>query len=111
MAFFWRKKQPKGTNYREQIVTAARRLYDKNILAATDGNISSKENESQILITPSGRQKAFLRPEEIILHNIKEKNPNITLLDDHRDWIDNRMYPCLFLDSSKIERKNLIKIQ
>ena len=75
MAFFWRRKHSLGSNYREEIVTAARRLYDKNILAATDGNISSKEKDSQILITPSGKQKAFLRPEEIILYNMKDKNP------------------------------------
>tara|TARA_Y100001954_G_scaffold49688_1_gene52467 strand:- start:4129 stop:4806 length:678 start_codon:yes stop_codon:yes gene_type:complete len=75
MAFFWRRKHSLGSNYREEIVTAARRLYDKNILAATDGNISSKEKDYQILITPSGKQKAFLRPEEIILYNMKDKNP------------------------------------
>lgn len=74
MAFFWKRKHSTGSSHREQVVTAARRLYDKNILAATDGNISSKENDSQILITPSGKQKAFLYPEEIILYNIKDKD-------------------------------------
>ena len=75
MAFFWRRKHSMGSHYREQIVAAARRLYEKNILAATDGNISSKESDSQILITPSGKQKAFLQPQEIILYNINDKNP------------------------------------
>jgi len=75
MAFFWKKKLSNENNHQNQIVGAARRLYEKNILAATDGNISSRESSSQILITPSGRQKAFLQPEEIILHNINDKLP------------------------------------
>ncbi|MGE0764058.1 MAG: class II aldolase/adducin family protein [Bdellovibrionales bacterium] len=44
------------------MVASCRRLYDRNCLAAADGNISVRLSDEQILITPSGVAKAFMNP-------------------------------------------------
>ncbi len=50
---------------RQAILDTGRRLYARNMLAAADGNISVRLSDSEILITPSGRSKAHIQPEEI----------------------------------------------
>jgi len=56
---------------RESIIQVCRRLYERNMLAAADGNVSFRLNDNQVLITPSGRQKGFLKPEDLVLMNLK----------------------------------------
>lgn len=36
------------------------------------------------------------------LKELDEKLPNLILIDSHRDWIDERMYPCLFINPQTI---------
>lgn len=55
---------------REQIVAACKRLYNRNMLAAADGNISFRLEDERILITPSGVAKAFIKPTEIAVIDI-----------------------------------------
>ena len=50
---------------REHIVEICRRLNSKNLLAAADGNVSLRLADNEILITPSGRNKAHIRPQDI----------------------------------------------
>lgn len=50
---------------RQNMVETAKRLYDRNMLAAADGNISVRLNDNFVLFTPTGRQKAFIDPAEI----------------------------------------------
>lgn len=50
---------------RLQIVEVCRRLYNRNMLAAADGNVSVRIQGDFVLMTPSGRQKAFIDPSEI----------------------------------------------
>jgi L-fuculose-phosphate aldolase len=50
---------------RLHMIEAAKRLYQKNMLAAADGNISYKFSDDYILMTPSGLSKAFISPEDI----------------------------------------------
>lgn len=50
---------------RQQMVGMAKRLYDRNMLAAADGNISVRLNDDFFLFTPTGRAKAFIDPAEI----------------------------------------------
>lgn len=45
----------------EEIVRVCRRLWDRNMLASADGNISFRISEEEILITPSGVSKAFMQ--------------------------------------------------
>ena len=52
---------------RTAIVAACRRLYDRNLLAAGDGNVSIRLDDGRVLITPSGCHKAFCPPEALAL--------------------------------------------
>jgi L-fuculose-phosphate aldolase len=52
---------------RREIVESCQRLYQRNLLAAGDGNVSIKIGEERILFTPSGRPKAFVAPSEITI--------------------------------------------
>jgi len=57
------------TAYRDEICEAGRRLYQRNLIAAADGNISVRLDEDRFLITPSGVSKGFLEPEMILVAN------------------------------------------
>ena len=54
---------------RDTICRAARRLYDRNLVAATDGNISARLDEDRFLCTPSGSSLATLEPEDLVIAN------------------------------------------
>ena len=56
-----------------EIVEMARRLHARNMLAAADGNISFRMSENEILITPSGIAKGFLRPEQMAIISLDNK--------------------------------------
>ncbi len=45
----------------------AQRLYQRNMLAAADGNISFRVSDREILITPSGVSKAFMSYDKMAL--------------------------------------------
>ena len=55
----------------EQIVEICERLHARNMLAAADGNISVRLSDDEILITPTGISKAFMRPEQMATLNLK----------------------------------------
>lgn len=52
-------------NEKERIIQIARQLHLKNMLAAADGNISYRVSDSEILITPAGKPKASIKPEDL----------------------------------------------
>lgn len=52
---------------KKELVEICRLLYDRNLVAASDGNISVRINDRHLLITPSGKNKGFLHPQEIIV--------------------------------------------
>lgn len=54
----------------EQIVEICKRLHQRNMLAAADGNISVRLSDSEILITPSGIAKGFMKPEQMAVINL-----------------------------------------
>ncbi len=51
--------------YRKEIIEVGKRLYQKGLLVSTDGNISIRIAENEILITSSGFCKGTLTPEQI----------------------------------------------
>ena len=61
------------TNHSEQIVEMARRLHGRNMLAAADGNISYRVSDNEILITPSGIAKGFMKPQEMAVITLDNK--------------------------------------
>lgn len=52
---------------RRGIIEISQRLYQRNMLAAADGNISVRLSDDRILITPSGVSKASCKPEELAI--------------------------------------------
>jgi len=57
-------------------------MYGKNLVVATDGNISVRLSEDRILATPSGVSKGHMKPEDLIVTDMKgkklsgERNPS-----------------------------------
>jgi len=56
---------------REEILMVSKRLYDRNMLSAADGNISYRIDNETILMTPSGQAKAFIELKDISVINIR----------------------------------------
>lgn len=48
----------------ESLCEACRRLHERNLLAAGDGNLSARLPEGRIAMTPSGVAKAWIRPRD-----------------------------------------------
>ncbi|MBD5492758.1 MAG: class II aldolase/adducin family protein [Lachnospiraceae bacterium] len=57
----------KERELREQICEIGRRMYDRRMVAANDGNISVRLSEEEILCTPTGVSKGFMKPEQLCL--------------------------------------------
>jgi len=54
----------------EEMIEVCRCLYERNMLAAADGNVSYRLSDQRIVITPSGQHKAFLEPHEMAIVDI-----------------------------------------
>lgn len=48
----------------QSLCEACRRLHDRNLLAAGDGNLSARLPDGRIAMTPTGVAKAWIRPED-----------------------------------------------
>ncbi len=55
---------------RKQIVEVGRWLYEKDLIVATDGNLSVKLN-NRIIATPSGVSKGFLKENELVVVDLE----------------------------------------
>ncbi len=51
---------------RTDLTRFSRRLYDRGLITAQDGNLSARISEGEFLITPSGIDKAALDPADIL---------------------------------------------
>jgi len=56
---------------RQTILDIGRRMYDKNFVAANDGNISVRLDNARILATPTGISKGFMTSEELVITDMK----------------------------------------
>lgn len=52
---------------RELLIQFCNLLYDRNLTASAGGNMSIMIGDSEILMTPSGRNKGLLDPEDLVL--------------------------------------------
>ena len=73
--------------FRDEIVRIGRLMYEKDWIAATDGNITARLPEGQILATPAGVCKGMLEPQDLILCDLDGKKiagrPSPHLRDGH----------------------------
>ncbi len=51
---------------REQLAIYCRMLYDRNLTVSAGGNMSVRINDREVIITPSGRNKGILNPEDMV---------------------------------------------
>ncbi|MBD3348345.1 MAG: class II aldolase/adducin family protein [Candidatus Eisenbacteria bacterium] len=52
---------------RRDIVEVGRRVWQRGFVAANDGNISARLSDGRILITPTGRSKGFMEPDDLVV--------------------------------------------
>lgn len=70
---------------KKKLIAICKRIYDKGFVAANDGNVSLKL-EDKILVTPTEKSKGFLKPEDLVVVDLKGKklkgrlNPTSELL-------------------------------
>ncbi len=57
---------------KKKLTEICKRIYDKGFVAANDGNVSLRL-EDKILVTPTGKSKGFLKPEDLVLVDLKGK--------------------------------------
>jgi len=60
---------------REAIVEVCSRAYRRGFIMSGDGNVSVRLNKNKILITPTGMNKGFLTPGDIIAAEMSGKKP------------------------------------
>ena len=53
--------------YKQDICEIGKRLYNRELVAANDGNISIKVEENKVLITPTMVSKGYMVEDDIIL--------------------------------------------
>lgn len=56
---------------RAELCVVARRLYDRGILGANEGNLSVRLSPLRILCTPAGACKGYLRPSDLLVTDRK----------------------------------------
>jgi L-fuculose-phosphate aldolase len=52
---------------RQQIVRTCRRMYERGLIAGTDGNVSVRLDEDRLIITPSGVHKGDLVEDDLVV--------------------------------------------
>lgn len=60
------------TTRREQLCAAGRRLWERGLVGAGEGNLSARVRGPRLLVSPSGRDKSSLRPEDLLLVDARD---------------------------------------
>ncbi|MBO4357300.1 MAG: class II aldolase/adducin family protein [Candidatus Methanomethylophilaceae archaeon] len=76
---------------RQELVKFCKMLYDRQLTVSAGGNMSVKINDSEILITPSGRNKGLLEPEDLVLIDSKGK-----VLSEGKPSIEHKFHLALY---------------
>lgn len=65
----------KGTEagLRRDLVEVCRRLHDRRLLGAGEGNVSCRLSRDLLLVTPSGANKGHLRPADLVVVDLSGK--------------------------------------
>lgn len=66
---------------RLQICDIGRNLFNKDFIAANDGNISARLSENEVLATPTGVSKGYLEPHMLVKVNLQGE-----ILQQHEDY-------------------------
>src|SRR5690606_26715094 len=66
-------KYPSDFEAKKLICEIGRRIYDRNFVAANDGNISVKVGPNTIWTTPTGVSKGFMTPDMMVKMDLDGK--------------------------------------
>jgi L-fuculose-phosphate aldolase len=58
---------PSEAALRRELVEICRRLHDRDLIGAAEGNVSVRLGEARFLVTPSGANKARLSPADLVV--------------------------------------------
>lgn len=58
---------------RKSLVDTGTRLYERGMLAGTDGNLSVRLDDDRIMVTPSGLPKGFMKPDDQVIVDSRGK--------------------------------------
>jgi L-fuculose-phosphate aldolase len=59
--------RPPESRLRRDLVEVCRRLHDRRLLGAGEGNVSCRLGAHRLLVTPSGANKGYLRPADLVV--------------------------------------------
>jgi L-fuculose-phosphate aldolase len=76
---------------RKKLADICRLLYDRDLTVSAGGNMSVRLGENEFLITPSGRNKGLLNPEDMVKINGKGK-----VLSDGKPSIEHKFHLALY---------------
>ena len=55
------------TGVRDEVILVCRRLYERGLVAGPDGNVSVRQEDGSILVTPSGLSKVDVTPDDLVV--------------------------------------------
>ena len=55
------------TGVRDEVILVCRRLYERGLVAGLDGNVSVRQEDGSILVTPSGLSKVDVTPDDLVV--------------------------------------------
>jgi len=58
---------PTEAHLRNDLVEVCRRLYERDLIGAGEGNVSCRLAKNRLLVTPAGKSKGFLRPGDLVV--------------------------------------------
>jgi L-fuculose-phosphate aldolase len=58
---------------RKEMVEICKLIYSRGLVVATDGNISARLGENEILITPSGKSKGMVETQDLVVIDLEGK--------------------------------------
>lgn len=62
---------PSEFEARRGLVEIGKRIWQRGYVAANDGNLSVRISGDRIVVTPTGRSKGFLRPDELVITDLR----------------------------------------
>jgi L-fuculose-phosphate aldolase len=89
-----KREQSKHQQLREEIISSIRELQVLGLLSGTAGNLSARTPEGAVLITPSGLDYTWLRPEDIVLVDVEGRVLAGDLVPSSEVAMHTRLYRC-----------------
>lgn len=82
---------------RRRLSEICKMLYDRNLTVSAGGNMSIRLDDTEFLITPSGRNKGMLHPEDMVRMNLAGE-----VLSPGRPSIEHRFHIALYAANPEI---------